>query len=338
MAIDDDGDSLEVVPVSGTRERLLEQEEQSSLSGLVEFIQDGLGLEYLQATIKHETDQDTHDMCITLLSSLQSWRISQHHLFPFLQPLPPVDEEKPEQTPLLLPSSFTLKKRESLHLTEAANSELQLRCGHVYDILSDLQDTIHEYNHVIIEKRINQSSQNIATCTHTEIAEIWSRMMLLKNRYMHSYSALLALGYSTNEGELRPLEDSELWGKSVWVPHTTGDSSKQNPWFWSVGRPEGVSEDMWLMELERVRWFRERVAVDRLREEVEILEEEFRRTHKSFSRISEVWTALADVNSSKRGYACYAQRQAHMFTLLANDCWLKWKWCVFCATLAKVVI
>ncbi|KAF9443047.1 hypothetical protein P691DRAFT_634214, partial [Macrolepiota fuliginosa MF-IS2] len=62
------------------------------------------------------------------------------------------------------------------------------------------------------------------------------------DQYMHSYSMLLTLGYLMSEGELRPLEEDQLWGKNVWVPHKTGDSSKQNPWFWSVGWPEGVSE------------------------------------------------------------------------------------------------
>ncbi|KAF9442316.1 hypothetical protein P691DRAFT_681701, partial [Macrolepiota fuliginosa MF-IS2] len=49
-----------------------------------------------------------------------------------------------------------------------------------------------------------------------------------------------------------PLEEDQLWGKNIWVPHKMGDLSKRNPWFWSVGWPEGVSEDMWLMECKSV--------------------------------------------------------------------------------------
>ncbi len=75
--------------------------------------------------------------------------------------------------------------------------------------------------------------------------------------------------------------------------------------------------------VERVRWFREQAAVDRLKEELELLEEEFRRTHKTHLQMSEVWGRLA-THTDNTGYACYARRQAHMYGLLAGDCHSIW--------------
>lgn len=65
---------------------------------------------------------------------------------------------------------------------------------------------------------------------------------------MSSFNALTALGFLTHEEGLYPLNKSQLWGKNVFVPHVTGDSSKENPWFWSVGKPAGLSDTSWLIE------------------------------------------------------------------------------------------
>lgn len=77
--------------------------------------------------------------------------------------------------------------------------------------------------------------------------------------------------------------------------------------------------------MERVRWYREKAAVDRLREELEILEEEFRRTYKSFTRMNEVWQELAILQENRRGYPAYAWRQADIYSKFANECLFYWK-------------
>lgn len=77
--------------------------------------------------------------------------------------------------------------------------------------------------------------------------------------------------------------------------------------------------------MERVRWYREKAAVDRLQEELEILEEEFRRTHKSFERMDEVWQELAILNENVGGYSAYAWRKAKMYSRYAAECWSEWK-------------
>ena len=68
-----------------------------------------------------------------------------------------------------------------------------------------------------------------------------------------------------------------------------------------------------------MKWFRERSARNRLREEKEILEEELKRTARSFSYLRGMWKNLAG-RSSAPGEASYAHKQAAMFKRLEADC------------------
>jgi len=74
--------------------------------------------------------------------------------------------------------------------------------------------------------------------------------------------------------------------------------------------------------VDRVKWFRDRAARDRAREEKEILEAEFNRTIKSFTKMSNVWTALAtkNVTTTSHSNAAYAHKQAALYHTLAEDC------------------
>lgn len=69
-------------------------------------------------------------------------------------------------------------------------------------------------------------------------------------RYMVSFTALISLGCSVEREGLFPLNESQLWGKNVFLPHILGDSRRENPWFWSTGKPAELSEGAWLTERE----------------------------------------------------------------------------------------
>ena len=77
--------------------------------------------------------------------------------------------------------------------------------------------------------------------------------------------------------------------------------------------------------VDRVQWFRDRAQMQRWEEEVEILEEEFRRTIRSFDRMAEVWTQLANTPNTAMGYAPYAFRHAQGYHDMAEDCRTKFK-------------
>jgi hypothetical protein len=69
-----------------------------------------------------------------------------------------------------------------------------------------------------------------------------------------------------------------------------------------------------------VKWYRDRSARNRAREEREILEEEFKRSIRSFENLSTVWTALAKEAAIQPGKAAYGHKQAAMYRQLAQNC------------------
>ncbi|KAJ3576610.1 hypothetical protein NP233_g319 [Leucocoprinus birnbaumii] len=302
---------------------LVEQEQKSTLTGITEFIQRGLELESLQSSIIRASDKDVDHERALLLGMLRSWRACQQELFPSIQSPLSIDEDAPENTPLFLPSSFSLEERHKFLLKEAAETERQLRRGLAYDLLQSVRDSIHEYYYLVTEKGINPSSQRIGTRNQKLLYGLVSEQEAIIDQYMYSFERLKEMGMAADD-ELEPLRKDQLWGKNVFLPHKLGDSTKEFPWFWFVGRSDEYSQDAWLIELDRVRWFRERAAVERLKEELEILEEEFRRVHISFSRMNEVWKTLAK-NSKSAGFASYALRQAHMHSSFAREAWIAWK-------------
>jgi hypothetical protein len=72
--------------------------------------------------------------------------------------------------------------------------------------------------------------------------------------------------------------------------------------------------------VDRVKWFRDRAALQRSREEKEILEEEFKRTIRSFEHWEEIWTGLGQKEEAQSGEAIYTFQTAAMFGKLAVDC------------------
>ncbi len=157
--------------------------------------------------------------------TLRQWQITQQQILLHLGPPPQIDKEKPELTPLRLPLSFTAHQREEYKLTDAAKVELQLRRGDAFDALSDLRDTIHELNHATTEKRVEPSGQKTVTRAQAQVAAIKSRMEDSMQQYMTSFVALSSLGCPTQDEGLYPLDKSQLWGKNVFIPHVTGDST-----------------------------------------------------------------------------------------------------------------
>lgn len=147
--------------------------------------------------------------------ALRNWQITQQQLSPQLGAPPLIDEEQPELVPLRLPSSFTLSQRVQYGLTSAAEVKLRLRREDALNILSDLCDTIHEYNHTVTEKRVDPNSQRIGTRVQGQLAEIKSRMEALRQQYMATFTTLTSLGCLTNKEGLFPLEKSQLWGKKI---------------------------------------------------------------------------------------------------------------------------
>ncbi len=73
--------------------------------------------------------------------------------------------------------------------------------------------------------------------------------------------------------------------------------------------------------MDRVKYFRDRSARNRAREEKEILETEMTRTTRSFSTMKFAWTEMGRQENENHAFArsAYAYKQAEMYARLAND-------------------
>jgi hypothetical protein len=74
------------------------------------------------------------------------------------------------------------------------------------------------------------------------------------------------------------------------------------------------------MIVDQVQWFRDRAQMQRWVEEFEIVEEEFRRTIRSYARMAEIWTSLAESPGLAKGFTPYALKQAQMYQDMSEDC------------------
>ncbi|KAJ3568656.1 hypothetical protein NP233_g5573 [Leucocoprinus birnbaumii] len=313
-----------VVP---TREKnqssLLEDAAEASKHGgtpIVEFISLGIQTEDMQENLKakSQSEDSVVDRSL-LLSMLHKWRADQHLLFPSLRPLPLIDDTCPEDVPLHLPSSYSDSQRMQLRLSQASEIERKIRHACAFDALASLRNEIHRFNREKAKKKSGPRSQKINTRSQKEFREIEANKEVYRGIYMRMYEGLRALG--NKDETLKPLLKKEMWGKNMGGAHVTGDSSRKDPWFWWVGKPEDMSEKNWAVEWDRVHWMREKAAIERLEEEVELIEEEFRRTTLSFKKMGEVWTKLAGHPDDKpSGYRCYAFRMAEMYQQLAESC------------------
>lgn len=302
----------------------------------------------------------TEDFCLDTLNdsrrdlrrAINQWRIRYRERFPQVFPHTPTDF--PEDETLELPSSYNTNHNQQFGLDTLAQLEYEIRLGHAYDTIDDLRTAIHVHNASNHEKRTQVFGQRPSTRARVVLNSLKQDIRECAKRYRLSYSALVALGLP-KDSELKPIGESELWGKDMTSMSKLGDSKHKEPWYWVIGKPRDVSDGAWEQErmyppynipsstyfylVERVRWFRTRAARDRCTEELEILDEEFRRTHHSFTRMDVIWMAIgkdqfalrSDNDRLASGYCAYACRQAALYTKLADNTAKHWRDARSCA-------
>lgn len=228
--------------------------------------------------------------------------------------------------------------RAALGLNSLATIEFMLWEGQAHDALESLRIAIKTFNYNFQFKTDHVFGQGPNTRAQAFLQELSAGKVSAADKYRTARAALIALGLPQDDPTLQPLSNDQLWAKDSSKPSRLGDTKKEDPWFWTVGRPAGLSpkeEQEWSLEsmlifklpsyltkfivVDRVKWFRDRAARDRSQEEKEILEEEFARSERSFQRMQEVWTILAE-GQSHQGYKCYAYKQATMYERLLTDC------------------
>ncbi|KAF5347890.1 hypothetical protein D9756_010191 [Leucocoprinus leucothites] len=211
--------------------------------GVTKFILRGLELEDLLLDIRAGNDDE--ELLSSTFDALREWRLLQSELFPCLRPLPHIDEDRLEQTELCLPSSFTEQKREEFGLAEVTKAEIKLRHGRAYDILRSLREWIYRSEYIRITKKVGPIGKELRSYTTSGYKAAQEQKEHLLSRYQKIYQILKDLDATEN---LLPLTSQDLWVKNPFELHKIKDSSKHNPWFWSIGKPEGTSTNAWVLE------------------------------------------------------------------------------------------
>ncbi|KAJ7857939.1 hypothetical protein B0H14DRAFT_3135672 [Mycena olivaceomarginata] len=94
-------------------------------------------------------------------------------------------------------------------------------------------------------------------------------------------------------------------------------------WLWQLGKMGKLSQnemDEWSGEGDRVQWFRAEAEMQRWQEQKEQKLVELLRTIRSFLKMQQVWTQLADAHSSSQpGHTAYARQKAAMYHVRAEE-------------------
>jgi hypothetical protein len=180
---------------------------------------------------------------VKLLRDITKWRQYQHQHYPQLyNHVPPTTAPMPEDDALSLPSALTPELRARYNLTDLSSIEYSLREGQAHDALTKVRDAIKDYNCNLAYKRSFVHGQDPKTRAQHFLQTLAKSKVTAADKYRNARQALLALGLSPDDRTFQPLHNSELWMKGVSEPHVFGGSHIPDPWFWSVGRPSGLSE------------------------------------------------------------------------------------------------
>lgn len=189
---------------------------------------------------------------LKLHHNIVKWRELQFTKFPLLRDkLDSVDSSMPEQLPLHLPSSFSQPFRSALGLDAAASIEYRLREAQAHDALTKLRAKIQEQNYNLAFKVHNVHGQARNTRAQAILSKLEAEKKNIADKYRIAHISLLNLGMSKTNSFLKPLLDNQLWAKNASLPSKLGDSRTEDPWFWHVVRPDGMSkaeEDEWNVE------------------------------------------------------------------------------------------
>ncbi|KAJ7723265.1 hypothetical protein B0H16DRAFT_1737330 [Mycena metata] len=297
-------------------------------SGDTVFITKGLLLEKEQHRIKVILKTSTLDKAVRRKSKLRTdittWRVAQLDRFPTLQREVDGPKVAPEETRLLLPSSFDASRRRILQMVELATTEYQLREGMAHDALQDVRNAIKTFNFnlkFMVDKKIR--GQAAGTRAQSFLRTLANDRVIAANEYRTTRGALLSLGLREDDSTLQPLADNELYSKNNTDSTKIGESKEVDPWFWSVGRPAGMSakqDKEWSVEIDRVKWFRDRANLQRAKEQAELVDVEFDRTITAFEKSASAWKILHSECMPGLGEASYAHNKYLMYIMLAQHC------------------
>jgi hypothetical protein len=188
----------------------------------------------------------------SLRKELTTWRIAQFERFPELMPyIADQSAIAPEKQKLFLPSAFDERTRASLGLKELGDAEYKLREGQAHDALEDVRVAIKTFNFNVAFKIAQIQGQSANTRAQNFLRTLANDRIRAADEYRRARWALVALGLSETDPILRHLVNEELYAKNTRDSPKMGDSGDVDPWFWTVGRPAGLTpreEKAWSVE------------------------------------------------------------------------------------------
>ncbi|KAJ7704531.1 hypothetical protein B0H17DRAFT_1039895 [Mycena rosella] len=223
-------------------------EEETSREGDVGLIDYGLLAERDRAHIKRMITMSAEPHVlkaararlfahIAALRTLQIQRVPQ-----FSKHMMEVDPDKPEDTPLFLPSQFSDSARVEMKLEALALVEYTLREGQAYDALQDLRTAIRTFNYNLRVKMTDIHGVHGNTRAQNYLKTLSNDIQVAGDTYRRARTALLQLGLSSDDPTLKVLEANTLRGKGGQAMKL-GHAREVEPWFWSVARPAGLSKE-----------------------------------------------------------------------------------------------
>ena len=193
---------------------------------------------------------------VKLRRDISKWRRTQLERFPCIhEQITKTNQEassaQPETENLHLPSSMNQPMRAALGLDSLATIEFTLWEGQAHDALESLRIAIKTFNYNFQFKTDHVFGQGPNTRAQAFLWELSAGKVSAADKYRTAHTALIALGLPQDDPTLQPLSNDQLWAKDSSKPSRLGDTKKEDPWFWTVGRPAGLSpkeEQEWSLE------------------------------------------------------------------------------------------
>lgn len=255
------------------------------------------------------------------------------------------NEEKAEDTPLILPSDLEPTQRSAICQHRVAEHEERFRLAQLEDSLVELRRTRRIRRTLIMNHRFQIAGQGRRANTRSRIVidSIQGRINKLVHRYRAAYQALFRLSPSGNwrETYLELKEcDNRGPGKEV-EEEGVGDGSYAPSWIWlsnprarnPIGAmdPEESATDEEVNDAIRVEWATSFARLERWTEEIELLQEEMRRVVTFLEWKSNDWLSKRGARSTlvtcdiQSGLDAYTRKQAAVYRDLSTSFATLWR-------------
>ncbi|KAG1867501.1 hypothetical protein C8R48DRAFT_747361 [Suillus tomentosus] len=229
----------------------------------------------------------------------------------------------PELTVIPLPSNLGVDRCRRCMAEDLIPLEMSLREGQANDALHNLR--IYLCNKAILFRTTvrQANSQALKTRAWSQVTSVQQAVSLHASIYTKTRKQMMKLEPGQDQlQKYKPLLREQLKiSTAVGDPNARGQRNESLAWFWSVEVDLGGPDQSWNEEFYRVHWLRAKALRDRWREEMLLVKLEMDWTCKFFLWKTTIWGEHMQESLEKRlpGHGCYAGRQSHMYSLLAQD-------------------